>query len=93
MVKNKTKNKSGKGDGEEELDKGTAGAASLEEARGEVVNPKSGWEEGRCPRPTCGSTQGYVQVTTGAWICRKCGKGTLIDGRVVDARELLLKKR
>ncbi len=93
MVKNKGKGKSGKSDGEKELDIGTAEGVSPEEATGEVVKSKLEWEEGRCPRPECKSTQGYVQFTTGAWICRKCGKATLIDGKVVDARELLLKKR
>ena len=92
MVKKKDKTKSGESDGEEELDMEIGGVMSPGEATGEVAKSKNEWK-GRCPRPECNSTQGYVQVTTGAWICRKCGKATLVDGKVVDARELLLKRR
>lgn len=92
MKKDKDKSKSGKGDGEEELDMEILGATPLEGTTGEVAKSKNEWT-GRCPRPECNSTQGYVQVTTGAWICRKCGKATLVDGKVVDARDLLLKRR
>lgn len=58
---------------------------SIDEAMGiEEITPS---EVGRCPQ--CGSTQGYTQLTTGAWICRKCGKATLVDGTVVDAKDLI----
>ena len=84
----KDKGKSGKSEGEEELDMGILGTTPLEGATGEAIGGKP--ERKRCPQ--CGSTQGYLQITSGAWICRTCGKATLLDGTVTDARELLLKK-
>ena len=89
MGKNKSRGKSGESDGEEELDMEIADGTSLGEVTGEAIGGKP--KRRRCPQ--CDSTQGYLQITSGAWICRACGMGTLMSGKVVDARELLLRGR
>jgi ribosomal protein S14 len=99
MVNKEGKSKSGsKGKRANKADAGNAETAPQREASDEELTLLDVVEKaaeqkskvGRCPQ--CGSTQGYTQLTTGAWICRKCGKATLMDGTVVDAKELIRKK-